>query len=156
MRVDPDAHPPGLLNNLLSQILHQFFENSLEATIEDLVSPNPEPQLSDFCHVFVQLVNALPTGTILFCVIDGISYYEDADRRDECMDVLTMLVDLTAQSQDLTDGPLIKLLITAPLRSHYVQRLFEDEAIMNMDEKYAPNGGFTAMQWDFGVGSLLG
>ena len=152
---DFDAHPPGLLSNFLSQLLHQLLENSLEATAKDLILPSHNLQLADLCKIFIQLVNALPTGTILFCVIDGITYYEDADRRDECMEVLSMLTDLTAQNQDMTDGPLIKLLVTAPLRSHYVQRLFEDEDIMNMDEKYAPNGGFTAMQWDLGVGSLL-
>ena len=156
MQEDFDAHPPGLLNNLLSQLLHQLLENSLEATVKDLILPSHDLQLPDLYNIFMQLVNALPTGTILVCVIDGITYYEDADRRDECMEVLSMLTKLTSQSQDLSDGPLIKLLVTAPLRSHYVQRLFEEEDTMNMDEHYAPNGGFSALQWDLGVGSLLG
>ena len=155
MQEDFDAHPPGLMINLLSQLLHQLLENSLEATVKDLVLPSQDLQLPDICNIFKQLVNALPTGTILFCVIDGINYYEDAHRRDECMEVLSMLKGLTSQRQDMMDGPLIKLLVTAPLRSHHVQRLFEEEDIMNMDEYCAPNGGFSALQWDLGIGGVL-
>ena len=66
-----------------------------------------------------------------------------------------MLADLTRQSQDIADGPLIKLLVTAPIRSHHVQDLFAAEEVMDRDQYYPPNGGFHALQWDLGVGGVL-
>lgn len=157
VRTDYDAHPPGMLNNMLSQLVCQLLQPGILEMLEDLSCPlESEPGLSELCSLFVQLFKALPTGTISFCVIDGLSYYEDADRRDECMEVLSMLTDLTSQSRDIADGPLIKLLVTAPLRAQFVQRLLETKEIMNMDEIYAPNGGFSALQWDTLVGSVLG
>ena len=86
--------------------------------------------------------------TILFCIIDGISYYEDAECQIDCTEVLSMLTNLTRRA---ANGPLIKLLITAPLRSHYVHELFEGRELLNMDEHYPSNGGFSALQWDVGV-----
>ena len=151
VRADVDAHPPGLLSNLLSQLIHQLLQSPLLTTLQDLALSDQHAQLSDLCFLFTHLVRSLPKGTVLFCIIDGISYYEDADRRDECMEVFSMLTSLTRQSRTESDRCLLKLLVTAPLRSHHVQSLFEADEVMNMDEHYPPNGGFSALQWDLSV-----
>ena len=153
VREDFDAHPAGMVSNMLSQLVHQVRVKLPQVTLKNLTLPGGDLQFLDICHLFVQLAKALPTGTILFCIIDGISYYEDYDRRDECMKVLSMLTDLT---RDIVDGPLIKLLVTAPLRAHHVQNLFEAGEVTDMDQHYPPNGGFHALQWDLGVGSVIG
>lgn len=155
MRTDYDAHPKGMLNNLLSQLISQILSSFPPLKLTQYHQPNVDPQLSGYCDLFAQLVKALPTDTILFCIIDGISYYEDSSRQAECTEVLSMLTTLTGRSQDATNGPLIKLLTTCPLRSHIMHHFFQPEEIYNMDEHYPSNGGFTALQWDVGVGEVI-
>ena len=148
-RTDYDAHPQGMLNNLLAELIHQVIRSVPHPESMDFRLPKVDPQLSELCDLFVQLAEALPTDTILFCIIDGISYYEDTDRQIECTEVLSMLTNLTRRA---VSGPLIKLLVTAPLRSHRVHELLEAGELLNMDEYYPSNGGFSALQWDVGVG----
>ncbi len=152
---DYDAHPPGMLSNLLAQLIIQLLDCSFLPQLDHLSLPKNDPQLSELCNLFQLLVGALPRGSILFIVIDGISYYEDDERREECMEALSTLTELTREGSDFTNGCLIKLLVTAPLRSHYVLDLFEHTETLDLDEYIAPNGGFTALQWDMGVGRVI-
>lgn len=71
------------------------------------------------------------------------------------MEVLSMLTNMTRGDSGFIHGCLTKLLVTAPLRSHCMQDLFEDMEILNLDEYIAPNGGFTALQWDMGIGRVV-
>lgn len=71
------------------------------------------------------------------------------------MEVLSTLTEMTRGSSGLGNGCLIKLLVTAPLRSHYAQDLFKDKEILDLDEYIPPNGGFTALQWDMGLGRVM-
>ena len=152
---DYDAHPPGMLSNMLGQLIVQLLESSILPQLDHLSVIKNDPPLSELCNLFILLVEALPRGSILFILIDGISYYEDEDRREECMEVLSMLMKLTRGDPGFKHECLTKLLVTAPLRSHCVQDLFEDTEILNLDEYIAPNGGFTALQWDMGIGRVI-
>lgn len=149
MRTDYNADPQGMLNNLLAQLIHQMIRSIPHPKGMDYRLSAIDPELSELCDLFVQLVEALPTDTILFCMIDGVSYYEDTERQIECAEVLSMLTNLTRRA---VNGPLIKLLVTAPLRSHCAHEFFEAGEVLNMDEYYPSNGGFSALQWDVGVG----
>ena len=153
---DYDAHPPGMMSNMLAQLIVQLLECSFLPQLQHLSLPENDLQLSEMCNIFKSLVGALPRGSILFIVIDGISYYEDEERRDECMEVLSTLTETTREGPGFSNGCLIKLLVTAPLRSYYVQNLFEDSEILDLDEYIPPNGGFTALQWEMGVGRAIG
>ena len=152
---DYDAHPPGMLNNMLAQLITQLLECPFLPQLENLSLTRQDPQLAELCTLFNLLVRALPRGSILFVVIDGISYYEDEERREECMEVLSTLTDSARESSESANGCLVKLLVTAPLRSHYVLDLFDDTEILDLDEYIPPNGGFTALQWEMGVGRVI-
>lgn len=152
---DYDAHPPGMLSNMVRQLITQLLRYPLLPQLNHLSVIGKDPPLPELCTLFMSLVEALPTGSILFIVIDGISYYEDEDRREECMEGLSMLTNMTRGDPGFIHGCLTKLLVTAPLRSHCVQDLFEDTEILDLDEYIAPNGGFTALQWDMGIGRVI-
>lgn len=152
---DYEAHPPGMLGSMLAQLIVQLLECRLLPQLDHLCLPKDDPQLFELCTLFVLLVKALPRGSILFVVIDGVSYYEDEERREECMEVLSTLTEVTRESSGFANGCLVKFLVTAPLRSHYIQDLFEDTEILDLDEYIPPNGGFTALQWDMGVGRAI-
>lgn len=152
---DYDAHPPGMLSNMLGQLIEQLFECPSIPQLDHMSVSSNNPPLSELCDLFVLLVEALPRGSMLFIVIDGISYYEDEERREECMEVVSMLTEITRGGPGFRNECLTKLLVTAPLRSHCVQDLFEDTEILDLDEYIPPNGGFTALQWEMSVGRVI-
>ena len=152
---DYDAHPPGMLSNMVAQLIVQLLQCSSLPQVDHLSLPRKDPKVAEVCTLFSLLVEALPRGAILFIVIDGISYYEDKERLEECMEVLSMLTDVTRASSGFVNGCVVKMMVTAPLRSHYVLDLFEDSEILDLDEYIPPNGGFTALQWDMGVGRAI-
>ena len=155
IQTDPDAHPSGMLNNMLSQLIRQLLPWASQMRLGFIVASNDELELVDLCKLLAQFIENLPTGAVMFCIIDGISYYENAERQAECLEVISILADFTSQRHDATDGALIKLLVTAPLRSHLVHQLFDSEEVLNMDEHYPSRGGFSALQWDIGIGRVI-
>lgn len=154
MATDYDAHPPGMLNNLLAQLINQCLEDSYSPLNCDLFLQDATLKLSDLCDLFVRLFEALPGGTVLFCMLDGIPYYEDTDRQTECWEVLSTLVNLARRKGDAING-VFKLLVTAPLRSHCVQELFLPAEVLDSHEYIPTNGGFMALQWDLGLGRAI-
>ena len=154
-RIDYDVHPPGMLNNLLYQFIRQLLSLGIGSTSAHLPSLSNNPTLSELCELFVGLTQCSPPGSILFCILDGVSYYEDASRRDELTEVLLILKTLTNQGHEAAKGPLVKILTTAPLRFFLASRIFAINEVFDMTERYPPNGGFTALQWDAGIGGAL-
>ena len=72
------------------------------------------------------------------------------------MEVLSTMTELARRGPENDNNEcLIKLLVTAPLRSHHVQGLFADTETLDLDEYIEPNGGFTAAQWDMGIGRMM-
>lgn len=150
---DYDAHPLGMLSNLLAQLINQLLECPSLAPID--VFSVSKGDVSELCNLLIYIVQALPKASILFIVIDGISYYEDHDRLEECMEVLSTLTEITRGDARLSNECLIKLLVTTPLRSHHVRDLFEETEVLDLDEYIPPNGGFSALQWDMGIGRVI-
>ena len=157
MNTDYDAHPLGMLNSCLSQLLIQISSyltltpnSNLDLSyMIDLNSAVQNDNISHLSQVFSDLVLHLPKNTIVFCIIDGIMYYEDSRRRDDLVSALGIMVNLSKKEKDC----LFKLLLTAPMRSLEVQQaLFTQESVLNMDTYIPENGGFTSLQWDTKVG----
>ena len=152
---DPDAHPKGMMNNLLAQLVTQLLACRHPSHLDRIDLPDGDLEVTTLCKVFSSMVKRLAGGTTLFCIIDGISYYEDRARREECHEVLSMLLNLMRSCQGGKDGCMIKLLVTAPLRSRLQREVFAAEDVLDMDEYITPGGGFTARQWDLGVGKAM-
>lgn len=150
---DYDAHPAGMLNSFLAQLITQLLDQGLHPELD--LSPLPAlsnaPRTSELCKLFIALATTLPRGTVLFCIIDGISHYEDFDRQMECFNVISMLQELGRLSEDITRTCLFKLLVTAPNRSRVVQDLFDDEETLTLEEYIPADEGFSALQWDLGA-----
>ncbi|KAL8980794.1 MAG: hypothetical protein Q9205_004223, partial [Flavoplaca limonia] len=153
MRRDMDAHPKGMMNSMVSQLINQALDRFSGVSMGDSSLLDRDLDLGNLNSIFDSLVMTLTGETILFCLIDGISYYEIEDRENECEEVLSMLTNLVRRCQQIDHGPVIKFMVTAPLRSHLVCRLFREEEILDMGETYPSNGGFSALQWDMGIGA---
>lgn len=111
--------PTGIIRSLITQVLHQsgpkldfinsrIYRNQLQ-----------DHDLNCLCDCFVDLVKQCPMDTVLFCVIDGISFYETAHWREDLCLVVGMLRDLT---NDDEVNAIFKLLITCPSRSRFIAK----------------------------------
>jgi hypothetical protein len=150
-RDNPDNGPAGALNSLLAQLLtqHKKFDLTL---IKHLSTLDPF-DVRALGRVFGRLLAQLPGTLMVFCIIDGLSFYDDEDRKEDAEKMSSKLISLTRQS-GLNRGCIFKLLLTAPteLRLSAVENLDEEEEVLRIPEGLEKGGGFTDMKWDIGAG----
>jgi hypothetical protein len=145
-----DNGPAGVLNSLLAQLLTRYtlFDVSLIKHLKKLESDDTKA----LGNLFGKLLTQLPSKKMVFCIIDGLSFYEDEERMEDCEQLLRRLISLTRRLE--SDGSCIfKLLLTAPteLRLNAVDKLDEEE-ILRIPEGLEKGGGFTDMKWEMGAG----
>lgn len=118
----PVCGPHGMVRSLITQLLMQLHGRNMltlvfldpDAAYED----GGMPALDGLCRMLSQLVRTLPAAVTLFCVLDGISYFETEEAgRDLCY-VVERLKEIAC---DEFLRPNFKLLMTSPARSKYVQ-----------------------------------
>lgn len=103
----------GLMRSLISQLLVAGpFEDGFEQ-IEEFDGQD----LDKVIAMFKSLLRQLPTGTVVVCLIDGISYYEDSHIREDTIKTVKKLVKAAGKGT-----PIFKLLITSPTRTAYVHQ----------------------------------
>ena len=109
--------PQNLLRNLLAQLIDTY---KLSTNFVD-GSAYHELQRFDLhrlCTLFVELVKKLPHGAVLFCLIDGISWYENEEWVQETCLVIQTITNLT---RDPEIRAVFKILIASPVASRYVR-----------------------------------
>ena len=143
---DPDASPPGMMNSLMAQLLEQY--NGFDLTDIRNLKKVKNDNVESLCKVFAKLVSQLPEQTILLCIIDAISYYEDSGRRQEILAAVGALLRLAAKDLNCV----FKLLLTNPGRCRHVCELFDKQEILDLPSYCPHQGGFTALQWDTRMG----
>ncbi|KAL6721426.1 hypothetical protein ACLMJK_000529 [Lecanora helva] len=109
----PNGNALGLMRSLNCQLLLAGpFDHGYKPT------RNFDGQdLSKLLDMFTKLLRQLPDGTAVVCVIDGISFYEDAALRDNTCKLVKKLVKLTR-----FDAPIFKVLISSAIRTSHIHR----------------------------------
>lgn len=125
---DSVCGPQGVIRSLISQILRQFDVNL------DFISMLSRPLIEKLniralCDCFGKLIKQLPAWAVLFCIIDGISFFEKTLWAD---DTAKVIGDLRGLAYDTDVGATFKLLVTSPRRSTFVASIFEPESRMNV------------------------
>lgn len=134
---DPICGPQGMIRSLIIQILRQFDVN-LEF-ISMLLRPLIEKlNLRALCDCLGKLVKQLPARTVIFCVVDGISFFETTLWTNDTAKVIGDLRDL---AYDNETGAIFKLLVTSPRRSKHVASIFEPETRLNISASDARRHG---------------
>jgi hypothetical protein len=145
-----DNGPAGIFNSLLAQLLTQYkeFDLSLIKHLKKLDSSDTKA----LGIVFGKLLAQLPSKTIVFCIIDGLSFYDDDERTDDCEELAKRLIRLTRLKGE--GQCIFKLLLTVPvaLQLSAVDALDEELEVLRIPERLAKGGGFTEMKWRFGAG----
>ncbi|KAF6825593.1 hypothetical protein CPLU01_10171 [Colletotrichum plurivorum] len=95
------------------------------------------------------LMNALPDDSIVFVILDGVSFFECRWRRDEMSVIVEFLLYQARERQHKNRGAQIKVLFTTPSRCLGLRELFEAYEIYTLrksshatTESLLPNGSW--------------
>lgn len=129
---DPCSGGRALMQTLISQLLQQQPHTSISTSPWELdMDRVRQGDLQQICRLLNFLVHRLPEEVTLFCLIDGMVYYERDEFIDEMHYVLTEIMRLVG---DPTIQANVKLLITSPWRTDMAQDFFqEDREILHME-----------------------
>lgn len=137
---DEDAFSGG------EALIQSFIYQLLQQQPHMIISPSPweldmervrQGDLQQLCQLLNLLIHRLPEEVTLFCLIDGMVYYERDEFIDETQYVLTELTRLVG---DPTIQANVKLLVTSPWRTEMARQFFlEDHEILHME-------GMTSME----------
>lgn len=135
LHIEPlqDAHTGGraLIQSFIRQLLCQYDYNggNIAMAPEELFDVQ-NGDVRALCTLFERLVQMLPKSVALFCLVDGVVYYE----RDEFLDDLgrILMSILQISDQEAVHAP-VKVLLTSPTRTTVVRQPFPDDMILSME-----------------------
>jgi len=123
--------PQGLMRSLVAHLVltlvqNAYISDSAPIQFSFLQRDFEELSFKDICQLFYRLVELVPKGITLHCVVDGISYYEkpvwrgDYDLMMECFDSI-----ITNEAM----GVIFKLLLTSPTTSRWLPSLMPHQRV---------------------------
>lgn len=127
--MDQNTGGRAIIKSFIQQLLcqHEFTDISLSVeALEDLQRGN----IQALCWLFGQLIRILPRTVAVFCIVDGVMYYERDDFVESFGNVLLSILQL---SQDGGAQAPVKVLLTSPMRTAVVKEMFPDDKILSMD-----------------------
>ena len=127
-RKDKMANATGLIKSFVCQLLHRDVPWDLSFLSPTDIAQIEHDELKPVCALFQKLIQHLPDPTFLFWIIDGINYYERAERRRDFVNVIHELLGIIDDCKNVV----IKLLLTCPGRSLYVKDALGKEDILNV------------------------
>lgn len=126
---DPETGARMMLASLVCQLLEKYHDFDLSFLAANQKFDLQDHELDTLCSLFQKLLRQLPEGQLAFCIIDGLSYYEYRDRRDDTCKVLAMLVALTEEEKLKA---VFKLMISSPTTSRYVSDIVDLEDVYTL------------------------
>ncbi|KAE8452652.1 hypothetical protein EG329_013911 [Mollisiaceae sp. DMI_Dod_QoI] len=119
---DKNASPMAIMNSLLGQLLLQYPD--FEITNDDLVQIS-QNTVDSLASLFAKLVAQLPPTAMLFCIIDGISLYEDPARLENTKMIMCELAGLLKAQV----GPVFKLMLTSATKIRHSPECLSDDTL---------------------------
>ncbi|KAI0105544.1 hypothetical protein GGR51DRAFT_519723 [Nemania sp. FL0031] len=104
--------PQGMMRSLVVQLLcSSLLKPHLEFLTPESLEVYHNDDLKSLCNLFVRLVQQLPSGIDVFCIIDGISWYEQNPWKKGLLSVTGMFEYLMTQL-DPRETAILKVLMT--------------------------------------------
>jgi hypothetical protein len=130
---DPLRGPNGLLGSLICQLL--LSPNTLEPNLEildqqEIYNELHRHDLHTLLHLFQELVRQIPQGTLIFCIIDGLSEYET--RMENSAENLRSVIQGLQSILHDQFGPIIKVLMTSAHRSTDIMKQIPAEQCVSL------------------------
>jgi len=122
----------SLVSQLLAGYLHYNFDflDTWDFNPKDIGANSPD-RVEALLSLFFELLEQLPENQIVFCLIDGIQYYEYQGRAQDTCHVVSNLLD---QITNTETKAVFKLLITTPESSASVARIVPKENVWTMPQ----------------------
>ncbi|KAL9607756.1 MAG: hypothetical protein Q9167_007352, partial [Letrouitia subvulpina] len=151
-REDPRNTPAGLINSLLAQLLSQC--KHIDLTRVGKLGDFRTDNVDAVCKRFKKVLAQLATHVVVFCAVDGMSFYlDDVEREQESEMLVRRLIGFI---KPRSGGCIFKLLLTAPRRLRTVGLDDSDEVdVLEVPERLGKGGGFRGLSWDLGAGQSL-
>lgn len=127
-RTGPDGNARGMMRSLVCQMLSGasfIYDFELQSSIDG-------EDLGELLKLFKKLARGLPARSVVICIVDGISWYEDRRLRDDTFKSLRNIVKLM-KAEEL----ILKLLLTSPMRTSYILQestMAEDIQVLEIPE----------------------
>lgn len=137
----------GLLRSLISQLLlvHENFDLRFIHS-SGYFAELARYDISHLCDTFEQLVWQIPNNKVLFCLVDGITFFDNWKWRENLSFVLLKLKAL-ADSRS-REGPVFKLLMTNARCTSQLKGLLPPQYILEVSEA-GDSGGLAITDREF-------
>lgn len=138
-RMQQGSGPRGLIRSLISQLLQS--PNKTQPSLDFITIPlldgirRSEPLA--LCQVLLRLLHQIPSGTTVFCIIDGICEYESQE--SWCNDIALLIRNLRGVMSPDPRFPCLKLLLVSDGRSRLAQGLEPRERLFLSRQTNAHN-----------------
>ncbi|KAL8779555.1 MAG: hypothetical protein Q9213_006883 [Squamulea squamosa] len=120
----------GVIRSLTVQLLRLGqYDFDLEFIDRRYIQALENGDLDATCDLFEDLTGQLPPTTTLFLIVDGISFYETRDLRDDTIRVMSRMLEILERSRFL-----FKLLIASPGASAHVSKGFDNNQIYSLPD----------------------
>lgn len=113
---DAEIGPRPLVASLICQLLKQYQAFDLSFLLPEQQAALEDYEIKILCHLFVALVQQLPSGQVLFCIIDGISFYESRDKRNDTTKIIKAIAKLVEGEEAQA---VLKFLVVSPSISRW-------------------------------------
>lgn len=148
-----DAGPAGMLRSLLAQLLNAWPDFDL-AIIERLRNID-HTDVDDLEHIFETLIDQVPAGIVVFCILDSITIMEDRQAwKEDAARVVKALMRL-ADRHHVESHCVLKLLMTSPTISRTLYRQIPDRNVVWMPDKVPRLGPSCDYAWKHEVAPEL-
>lgn len=114
-----------LVKSLIGQLMSRFDFDFSFLKGKKRKNLNTPKQL---CRLLRKLLEKLPADTVLFWIVDGVSWFEGSERAEVTQIVFKKLLRMTKECENVV----VKLLITSPNRSREVALLCKEETVLNV------------------------
>ncbi|KAL4768475.1 hypothetical protein BDW60DRAFT_219619 [Aspergillus nidulans var. acristatus] len=144
---DSHSGPQGTMRSLVAQLLesHPGFDLQTVRKVAQLRGDD----VHGLCEIFHNLIDQLPADVVVFCVVDGVTAFEERmglrESGEEVVQALVRTVQECAQKKPVGGRCVFKLLLTSPRNSRRLWRLIPDEVgdVVWMPDAVPSLGGFT-------------
>jgi hypothetical protein len=150
---DFDAHPPGALLNLLLQLVYEIQRQNIpinSAEMQTELESLHQDDIESIAQLMANVVDQLPEHSLLYLIIDGVSFYEDSSRYKEMKKMVSMLLNMGASCR----RPVFKLLMSAPGSTLYAWEIFKkfqalgEAEIIDVYGSYQSKAAFATLDLD--------
>jgi hypothetical protein len=146
-RTDPNANPIEMLMSLLLQLLDNYASFKPAPLQTVLATLNPL-DIHSVIQTFLYLVTKLGKDTLLFIILDGISFFTSpAQRGGELCQVMTALLGLVKGQKTRA---IVKMVFTSPTRAREVEDLLtrEEEEILDVAREVGQKSQYKESRWE--------